>query len=52
MLIRIGDLLVDATARGRIDALREHLVPTGWQPSGFGRAGRDRTTTEETEGAH
>ncbi len=50
--IRIGDLLVDATARGRIDALREHLVPAGWQPSGFGRAGRDDTTTAETEGAH
>jgi hypothetical protein len=49
-LIRIGDLQVDATARGRIDALREHLVPTGWQASGFGRAGRDHTTVE-TEGA-
>ena len=31
--VRIGDLLVDATARGRIDALREHLVP--------GRVGAD-----------
>ena len=51
-LIRIGDLQVDATARGRIDALREHLVPTGWQGSGFGRAGRDQMTTAETEGAH
>ena len=35
-LIRIGDLQVDATARGRIDALREHLVPAAWQPTGFG----------------
>ena len=50
-LIRIGDLQVDATARGRIDALREHLVPATWQPTGFGRAGRDHTTTAETEGA-
>ena len=50
--IRIGDLLVDATARGRIDALREHLVPAGWQQNGFGRAGRGHTTTEDTEGAH
>ena len=50
-LIRIGDLQVDATARGRIDALREHLVPTAWQPSGFGRADPDHTTTAETEGA-
>ncbi len=47
--IRIGDLQVDATARGRIDALREHLTPAGWEPSGFGR--RDRGSTEETEGA-
>jgi len=51
-LIRIGDLLVDATARGRIDALREHLVPAGWQETGFGRAGRSHMTTEDTEGAH
>jgi F-type H+-transporting ATPase subunit delta len=51
-LIRIGDLQLDATARGRIDALREHLIPTGWQASGFGRAGRDHTTTAETEGAN
>jgi len=51
-LIRIGDLQVDATARGRIDALREHLVPATWQPTAFGRAGRDYTTTAETEGAN
>ena len=49
-LIRIGDLQVDATARGRIDALREHITPGGWEPSGFGRHGR--TSTEETEGAN
>jgi F-type H+-transporting ATPase subunit delta len=49
--IRIGDLLVDATARGRIDALREHLIPAGWQDTGFGRAGRSHMTTEDTEGA-
>ena len=51
-LIRIGDLQVDATARGRIDALREHLVPAGWEPSGFGRAERGHETTGQTEGAH
>jgi F-type H+-transporting ATPase subunit delta len=49
-LIRIGDLQVDATARGRIDALREHFAPAGWEPSGFGR--RDQSSTDETEGAH
>lgn len=49
-LIRIGDLQVDATARGRIDSLREHFAPEGWEPSGFGPAGRSHTTAE-TEGA-
>jgi F-type H+-transporting ATPase subunit delta len=34
-VIQIGDLQVDATARGRIDALREHLMPGGWDDSGF-----------------
>jgi F-type H+-transporting ATPase subunit delta len=49
--IRIGDLQVDATARGRLDALREHLAPSGsWQPSGFGR--RDHSSTDNTEGAN
>ena len=48
--IRIGDLQVDATARGRIDALREHLVPAEWKPAGFGRAARRRSSTEDTEG--
>ena len=49
-LIRIGDLQVDATARGRLDALREHFTPAGWEPvGGFGRRGR--SSTDETEGA-
>jgi F-type H+-transporting ATPase subunit delta len=34
-VIQIGDLQVDATARGRIDALREHLMPGGWDDGGF-----------------
>jgi F-type H+-transporting ATPase subunit delta len=46
--IRIGDLQVDATARGRIDALREHLTPAGWEPSHL--AGPD-SSTADTEGA-
>jgi F-type H+-transporting ATPase subunit delta len=49
--IRIGDLQVDATARGRIDTLREHLVPADWTPSAFGRADRDQNSTADTEGA-
>jgi F-type H+-transporting ATPase subunit delta len=47
-LIRIGDLQVDATARGRIDALREHFAPTGWEPTGFGRS---QISKDQTEGA-
>lgn len=49
--IEIGDLQVDATARGRLEALREHLTPSaGWEPSGFGRRGR--SSTDNTEGAN
>jgi F-type H+-transporting ATPase subunit delta len=47
-LIRIGDLQVDATARGRIDALREHFAPAGWAPAGFGRG---QSSHDQTEGA-
>jgi F-type H+-transporting ATPase subunit delta len=49
--IRIGDLQVDATARGRIDTLREHLVPADWKPTGFGRTAGDGSSTTDTEGA-
>jgi F-type H+-transporting ATPase subunit delta len=49
-LIRIGDLQVDATARGRLDALREHFAPAEWQSSS--RIGsRGRRSTDQTEGA-
>jgi F-type H+-transporting ATPase subunit delta len=47
-LIRIGDLQVDATARGRIDALREYFTPTGWEPAGFSRG---HSSQDQTEGA-
>ncbi len=51
-VIQIGDLQVDASARGRIDALREHLMPGGWEDSGFhAAASRPRGTTTQTEGA-
>ena len=49
-VIQIGDLQVDASARGRIDALREHLMPGGWEDSRIGAGARPGTTTE-TEGA-
>jgi F-type H+-transporting ATPase subunit delta len=47
-VIQIGDLQVDATARGRLDALREHLVPGGWDDklTGPGQGPTNGTTTE------
>jgi ATP synthase F1 delta subunit len=51
-VIQIGDLQVDASARGRIDALREHLMPGGWENSGFHTSARPVSgTTTQTEGA-
>jgi F-type H+-transporting ATPase subunit delta len=51
-VIQIGDLQVDASARGRIDALREHLIPGGWEDSGLHAGGvRMSGTTTRTKGA-
>jgi F-type H+-transporting ATPase subunit delta len=51
-VIQIGDLQVDASARGKIDALREHLMPGGWEDSRVGAgAAPPRGTTTDTEGA-
>jgi ATP synthase F1 delta subunit len=51
-VIQIGDLQVDASARGRIDAFREHLMAGGWEDSGFHTgAMRVSETTTQTEGA-
>jgi F-type H+-transporting ATPase subunit delta len=51
-VIQIGDLQVDASARGRIDALREHLMPGGWEESGFHTSAMPLSrTTIQTEGA-
>jgi F-type H+-transporting ATPase subunit delta len=36
VLIDIGDLRVDATARGRLDALREHMLTHGWDDTALG----------------
>jgi F-type H+-transporting ATPase subunit delta len=46
-LVRVGDLQVDATARGRLDALREHLAPVGWEPGPLGQSDR----RSDSEGA-
>jgi F-type H+-transporting ATPase subunit delta len=50
-LIQIGDLQIDATARGRIDTLREHLMPGGWNDGGFGAGLAQSANTTHTEGA-
>lgn len=49
-VIQIGDMQVDASARGRIDALREHLAPGRWEDRGFGSRGSQRGRSK-TEGA-
>jgi hypothetical protein len=41
--VRIGDLQLEATARDRIDQLREHIVSGGWDDRGFGEQGRGGT---------
>lgn len=38
LVVQIGDLQVDASARGRLDVLREHMSSAGWERSGFGQA--------------
>jgi len=51
-VIQIGDLQVDATARGKIDALREHLMVGGWDDSNVGAGVAPAATTRtDTEGA-
>jgi len=39
-VVRVGDLQVDATARARLNALREHLAPVGWEPGPLGHSDR------------
>jgi len=53
--VRIGDLQVDATVRGRLDQLREHMVSGGWEDQGFGMAARGSHSESEgtrPEGTH
>jgi F-type H+-transporting ATPase subunit delta len=50
-VIQIGDLQVDASARGRIDALREHLMPGGWDDKGFHTGAVRVSGTTQTKGA-
>ncbi len=39
--VEIGDLHLDATARGRLERLREHVMSGGWTDLGFGRLERE-----------
>jgi F-type H+-transporting ATPase subunit delta len=39
--VRIGDLQVEATARGRLEELREHMASGGWEDSGLGAVQRN-----------
>jgi F-type H+-transporting ATPase subunit delta len=43
VVVGIGDLQVDASARGRLDRLREELLPTGSERAG----GQDRTRGQQ-----
>ncbi|HTX62500.1 MAG TPA: F0F1 ATP synthase subunit delta [Acidimicrobiales bacterium] len=40
VVVEVGDLQLDATARGRLERLREHVVTGGWTDLGFGRLER------------
>jgi F-type H+-transporting ATPase subunit delta len=53
--VQIGDLQLDATARGRLERLREHVVTGGWTDLGFGRLERGAHETVRdtaTESVH
>lgn len=38
--VEIGDLVLEATVRGRLDRLREHMLAGSWTDRGFGRPAR------------
>ena len=48
-IVDIGDLRVDATARGRLNEMREQLIPAGWDEGSFLRP--DPTSPTHPEGA-
>ena len=48
VVLEVGDLLIDASARGRLDALREHMSAASWeQPGLYAHPG----TADDEEGA-
>jgi F-type H+-transporting ATPase subunit delta len=46
-IVDVGDLRVDATARGRLNEMREQLVPAGWEEGGFSRLGDSSAANQE-----
>ena len=48
--VEIGDLELDATARGRLERLREHVMTGGWTDLGFGRLERSAHRGAAEEG--
>ena len=48
--VEIGDLELDATARGRLERLREHVMAGGWTDLGFGRLERSVHSGSKDEG--
>ena len=48
--VEIGDLELDATARGRLDRLREHVAAKGWTDLGFGRSVRSAHEEQAGQG--
>jgi len=40
-VVEVGDLQLDASARGRLNHLREHLLTQGWEDRGYGAAQRE-----------
>lgn len=53
VVVNVGDLQVDASVRGRLEVLREHMAAPEWEQSGFGVAsGRGAAAAAgEAEGA-
>jgi F-type H+-transporting ATPase subunit delta len=49
--VEVGDLLIDATARGRLDVLREHMSSANWERPGLGYARPSTQDDEDEEGA-
>ncbi len=52
VLVRIGDLQVDSTARGRLEALREHLLVGSWAQATYGAHGGEAPDDQHPDDHH